>query len=570
MDNKENNDELDLTPQTSFRIEFLSKDGDVISSEEETDLKPFVNVSSNDEPEPVAPKPRAVNPYAPPKPAKAPEAKKPETPAPQRTADDSFEWPEVTPIKPEPEKFTPRPSVYAQRAAEGKKLTKSSDSGTRERVVIPGTDIELAPNEKLRERPRSANKPAAAPLDDEVPPVDPKSEKGFEVDFDYDEEYDGVDEKILKRGSGRRTGLVSGILYFIFVLCASIVLASFGWLWAQDVLGLGGDGSEVAVTVPASVISTVERTEKDDDGNEIKKTVTVADVDAVANLLYDEGLIKYKWLFKLFCSFSNGAEKIRAGSYILKTDYDYRALIYGMNLKNGKRVEVDVTIPEGYTVRQIVQLLDEKGVCAAADMWNSLRNDEFKYDFVSAEIPRADNALEGYLFPDTYTFYMGDTASRVIGKLLSNFTKKWTEEYTQRASELGFTQREIITIASLIEKEAGVDAERATIASVIYNRLRDGKNGTNYYLQIDASLYYAAAEAGVEMSIDIDSPYNTYRNQGLTPGPIANPGIASIKAALNPESTKYYYYALGKDHVHHFFATLDEHTAFVHSDNYGG
>ncbi|MBR1842707.1 MAG: endolytic transglycosylase MltG [Oscillospiraceae bacterium] len=568
MDKKENNEELELTPQTSFKIEFLSKDGDVISSEEETDLKPFVNVDSS--PKPEEPKPKAANPYAPPKPARAPEEKKPEPPKPQPKVEKSFQWPEVSPLKPEPEKFTPRPSVYAQRAAEGKKLTQRTDSEKKERVVIPGTDIELSPNEKLRERPRTAKKTSAAPVEDEVPPVDPKAEKDFEVDFDYDEEYDGVDEKILKRGSGRRTGLVSGILYFIFVLCISVVLASFGWLWAQDVLGLGGDGSEVAVTVPAFAVSTIERTEKDEDGKEITKSVTIADIDAVADMLYDEGLIKYKWLFKLFCSFSNGAEKIRAGSYILKTDYDYRALIYGMNLKNGKRVEVDVTIPEGFTVRQIVELLDEKGVCDASDMWNSLRNDEFSYEFVSAEIPRADNALEGYLFPDTYTFYMGDTASRVIGKLLSNFSKKWTDEYSERAKELGYTQREIITIASLIEKEAGADAERATIASVIYNRLRDGGSGTNYYLQIDASLYYAAAEAGVEMSIDIDSPYNTYRNQGLTPGPIANPGLASIKAALNPESTKYYYYALGKDHVHHFFATLEEHTAFVHSDNYGG
>ena len=527
-----------------------------------------MNVDSSLKPEEK--KPKAANPYAPPKPARAPEEKKPEPPKPQPKVEKSFQWPEVSPLKPEPEKFTPRPSVYAQRAAEGKQLTQRTDSEKKERVVIPGTDIELSPNEKLRERPRTAKKTSAAPVEDEVPPVDPKAEKDFEVDFDYDEEYDGVDEKILKRGSGRRTGLVSGILYFIFVLCISVVLASFGWLWAQDVLGLGGDGSEVAVTVPASAVSTIERTEKDENGKEITKSVTIADIDAVADMLYDEGLIKYKWLFKLFCSFSNGAEKIRAGSYILKTDYDYRALIYGMNLKNGKRVEVDVTIPEGFTVRQIVELLDEKGVCDASDMWNSLRNDEFSYEFVTAEIPRADNALEGYLFPDTYTFYMGDTASRVIGKLLSNFSKKWTDEYSERAKELGYTQREIITIASLIEKEAGADAERATIASVIYNRLRDGGNGTNYYLQIDASLYYAAAEAGVAMSIDIDSPYNTYRNQGLMPGPIANPGLASIKAALNPESTKYYYYALGKDHVHHFFTTLEEHTAFVHSDNYGG
>ena len=141
---------------------------------------------------------------------------------------------------------------------------------------------------------------------------------------------------------------------------------------------------------------------------------------------------------------------------------------------------------------------------------------------------------------------------------------------TEQAKALGYTQREILIVASMIEKEAGADSERATIASVIYNRLRDGGQGTNYKLQIDATLYYAAQIEGVSMSKDIDSPYNTYLVTGLPAGPIANPGIASIKAALDPETTAYYYYALGKEGVHHFTKTLEEHTAFVNSDEYGG
>lgn len=527
MDNKEQNEDLGFTQNGSFKIEFLSKDGDVLSSTEDTDLKPIVNAEPKTKSERLKP------------------------------AAQDFEWPDVSPLSPEPEKFKSRPSVYAQRASEGKKITAPLNKPA---VSAPSS------------KPHSVEKPRSEKrtIPEEAPPIDPKAEKDFEVDFDYDEEYGSVDEKIVQRGSGKRTGCISGILYFIFVVCISVVLASFGWLWVQDMLGLGEDGSEVNITVPKTAISSVERTEENDDGEKVTKTVSVADIDTIADLLYDNGLVKYKWLFKLFCSFSNAEEKVKAGSYILKTDYDYRALIYGMNPSAGKRVEVDITIPEGFTVRQIVALLDEKGVCDANEMWDALRNGEYNYEFVSAETPRADNALEGYLFPDTYTFYLGDTPTRVIGKLLNNFNKKWTAEFTERANELGYTQREILTIASMIEKEAGGDSERAAIASVIYNRLRDGGNGTNFYLQLDATLYYAAAETGAEVSVDMDSPYNTYRNPGLTPGPIANPGLASIKAALNPESTNYYYYALGKDHLHRFFRTLDEHTAFVHSSEYGG
>ncbi|MBQ1728733.1 MAG: endolytic transglycosylase MltG, partial [Oscillospiraceae bacterium] len=228
------------------------------------------------------------------------------------------------------------------------------------------------------------------------------------------------------------------------------------------------------------------------------------------------------------------------------------------------------TIPEGHNIFQVVQDLTSNGVCDEDELWDCLANYDFEYEFLDKSTLGDKLRLEGYLFPDTYSFYVGDTPSRVIGKLLKNFDRKWTEEMTEQAKALGYTQREILIVASMIEKEAGADSERATIASVIYNRLRDGGQGTNYKLQIDATLYYAAQIEGVSMSKDIDSPYNTYLVTGLPAGPIANPGIASIKAALDPETTAYYYYALGKEGVHHFTKTLEEHTAFVNSDEYGG
>lgn len=397
-----------------------------------------------------------------------------------------------------------------------------------------------------------------------------KKQKEFEVDFDFDEEYPDENEKIVSRGAGKRTGCLSGILFFIFVVCVSVALAAFAWMCATDVLGLGDEKSEITVSIPKEIFTVVEREKTSADGEKEMREVSVADMSYIASMLKENGLIKYEWLFKLYSRFSSADEKVKAGTYVLNTDFDYRALVNGMTPSAGERVVVDVTIPEGHNIFQVVQDLTSNGVCDEDELWDCLANYDFEYEFLDKSTLGDKLRLEGYLFPDTYSFYVGDTPSRVIGKLLKNFDRKWTEEMTEQAKALGYTQREILIVASMIEKEAGADSERATIASVIYNRLRDGGQGTNYKLQIDATLYYAAQIEGVSMSKDIDSPYNTYLVTGLPAGPIANPGIASIKAALDPETTAYYYYALGKEGVHHFTKTLEEHTAFVNSDEYGG
>lgn len=402
------------------------------------------------------------------------------------------------------------------------------------------------------------------------PPAKKKKEKEFEVDFDFDEEYPDEEEKVISRGGGKRLGCLSGILYFIFILCISAALAAFGWMCATDVLGLGEDNNQITVSVPREAMKTVTREKTNSDGVKEEKEITVANMEYIASMLKENGLIKYEWLFKLYCKFSSADEKVKPGTYVLNTDFDYRALVYGMTPTAGERVVVDVTIPEGHNIFQVVHDLTSNGVCEEDELWDCLTNYDFDYDFLDKSTLGDRLRLEGYLFPDTYSFYVGDTPSRVIGKLLKNFSKKWTDEMSEQAQKLGLTQRDIIIVASMIEKEAGADSERATIASVIYNRLKDGGQGTNYLLQIDATLYYAAQVEGVQMSTDIDSPYNTYKNTGLPVGPITSPGLASIKAALNPEETKYYYYALGKEGVHHFSKTLEEHRAFVNSDQYGG
>ena len=257
-----------------------------------------------------------------------------------------------------------------------------------------------------------------------------------------------------------------------------------------------------------------------------------------------------------------------------------------MTPSTGLRATTEVTIPEGYECEDIFALLEEAGVSTVSELEQAAASYEFDYSFLQ-DLPYGDkNRLEGYLFPDTYQFYLNDKPENVLGKFLRNFESKITDEMYAAVDELNdrlaaqmrannFTEQEIesaklsfhdvIIVASLVEKETAKTSESASIASVIYNRLC-----SKLYpcLQIDATIQYALDERKEVLSNAdkaIISPYNTYTNAGLPAGPIANPGINSIRAALYPAETDYYFYALGNDGVHKFSKTYYEHQDFLAS-----
>ena len=463
------------------------------------------------------------------------------------------------------------PSVGEKTAKPHPEAERPDDGNVERQVLRPAR----------REAPFDFDK-----FDDGQPPVRPAQERGgteqnigrgsdpaddFEVDFDFDKEYEDVEEKPVKRGRTKRTGCLGGIMMFLFIVCVSAVLACLGWMAATDVLGLGNQEGIVEVTIPKDIFTQEDRQIENDDGSITETTVDLADIDAVADILKEQGLIKYKWLFKLYSSFSHADEKIKSGTYQLEYNYDYRALVNGMTPAGGKRVEIDITVPEGYTITQIVNLLAENNVCDRVELLDALANYDFDYDFLDSSTLGQQKRLEGYLFPDTYTFYVGDSPTRVISKFLDNFDNKWTDEFSQKAQELGYSMKDILTVASMVEKEAGSNDERADIASVIYNRLENpGVQGTVGLLQIDATIYYAIEDTGEAFSTSIDSPYNTYLHEGLTPGPICNPGLASIEAAIEHADTDYYYYALNLEGTHEFFTSYSGFENFINSDQYGG
>lgn len=360
------------------------------------------------------------------------------------------------------------------------------------------------------------------------------------------------------RRRSRKSRIAGAFLYVLFVIGLSAILATVGWIWANDLLALNKEYTSVIITVPEE--SIIQTEEKGEDGE--LHTVARADLDRIVDQLKEEGLIEYKFLFKLYARFSKADLKIVAGTYELNTEMDYRALVTNMSRASSTRQTLDVTIPEGYTMDQIFQLLERQGVSTAAKLEEMAANWDYAFDWLQ-DLPLGDyHRLEGYLFPDTYTFYLGEDPKYVINKMLANFDSKMEQYFDTFTEESAYSLHDIVTIASMIEKETDGEDYR-TIASVLYNRLNNTAAETAGFLQIDATLVYInGGKVPTEADKKIDSPYNTYLYQGLPAGPISNPGMASLYAAMNPDSTNYYYYVLNPDtNRHEFSRTYAEHQA---------
>ena len=352
--------------------------------------------------------------------------------------------------------------------------------------------------------------------------------------------------------SGRKKGGFTAsfaLLYVVFVIGISALLACVGWIAANDVLALNKEPNTVTVTIS-----------KDDSFSD------------VTDMLKENGLIEYKALFNLFATFTGGKDDVVPGTFTLNTDMDYRALLNGMSANSATKATIRVTIPEGYTLDQIFALLEERGVASVEELQDMAANHDYAFSFLQ-DLPLGDyHRLEGYLYPDTYEFTTPERPLYVINKMLVQFDAQLKDEMRQEIWDSGRSIHEIVIVASMIEKETD-GSDRADIASVIYNRLNNPNSsaGTNGYLQIDATLAYInGGKVPTDADRSIDSPYNTYLYQGLPAGPIANPGLESIQAAMDPADTSYYYYALGDDNTHHFFRTYNEMLNFMASqERYG-
>lgn len=282
-----------------------------------------------------------------------------------------------------------------------------------------------------------------------------------------------------------------------------------------------------------------------------------ASLASVAEDLYEKEVIRSRLWFRY--NGSHMATKLKPGTYIIpaKTSIDE---VYEIIQKGEMKDYIAVTFPEGFILYQFAEKIEEAGIGTKEEFIEATNRyfQEGSYDFDTSE---HYFDLEGYLFPDTYHFDVDQTVDEVVQILATTMDSIFTEEYTSRMEELNLTKHEVLTIASLIEREAYNDEERETISGVIYNRLN-----IQMPLQIDATVIYGIGEGKEHMTrvlisdLKVENPYNTYLNQGMPPGPIASPGRNSIHAALYPEEHNYLFYVLSKEKNGHVFAeTYEEH-----------
>ncbi|TCO79080.1 endolytic transglycosylase MltG [Marinisporobacter balticus] len=281
-----------------------------------------------------------------------------------------------------------------------------------------------------------------------------------------------------------------------------------------------------------------------------------ASTTKIAKILKENNVINSDITFRILSKMAKTDGKMQAGEYLLKENMDAREIID--ILVNGDTVKdmIKFTIPEGFELKQIIERLEGKGLINKDQFIEVANYGDFDYKFLK-DIPKGENRLEGFLFPDTYEIANNATEKEIIVKMLNRFDDIFIDDYYKRVKELNMRINEIITLASIIEREAKLDKERPLVSGVFYNRIKKDMK-----FQSCATVQYVLGERKPKLSnkdIAIDSPYNTYKYYGLPPKPIASPGKPSIEAALYPKESEYLYFVVSKNGEHHFSKTYKEH-----------
>ena len=337
-------------------------------------------------------------------------------------------------------------------------------------------------------------------------------------------------------------------LVFFVIIVSSVLLSTYVISCINDVLALNRSKELVTVSIEKG-----------------------ADYEEIIDVLADNKLIKHEWFCKLVCKFRGFDKKeYLHGVHYLTANMGVEGMLTEMLANQMSDKTIRLSFPEGWSIPQIVAKLDENNVCPAEYIYAALEEVEFDYGFINS-IPEDESrcyALEGYLFPDTYDFFVsekqngiGENPTSILNKLLGNFDSRWSEVYTKRAKELNLTMDEVIIIASIIQKEAADKSQMGVVSSVIHNRLNNSSsypllecNSTKDY--VTNNIVPVIGDAGASSYI---VAYDTYNTEGLPPGPICNPGIDAIEAALNPDDTDYLYFCHNEDGKIYLAKTYNQH-----------
>lgn len=336
-----------------------------------------------------------------------------------------------------------------------------------------------------------------------------------------------------------KRGVIRTIIWAVCILAVSAALAVGGIFFVIDYMGLGGS---------QKITITIEENES---------------LDSIANELKEKGAIRFSFLFKLYADAKGYYEMFTPGAHTFNTDSGYSGIVHEFTMVEGYTVEtVTVTIPEMATVDDIAKLLEENKVCKSAEFINEVQKGDFDFDFLK-DIPemQVHYRLEGYLFPDTYDFFVWDSqegAHFAIQKMLENYDAKFNAKYREKAAELGYNMHEITTMASIIELEcSGYYDEMPKVSAVFYNRL----------------MHWGDQPKMLGSSPTAEYPYgsgnfDTNKIEGLPPGPLCAPSAEAIKAALYPSKSmekEYYYFVTDTDFKFYYTKNLDEHNSTIYS-----
>lgn len=279
-----------------------------------------------------------------------------------------------------------------------------------------------------------------------------------------------------------------------------------------------------------------------------------ATIGRVSERLSKEGVIRRPGMFRLLLRMTNGEHRVRAGEFRFRESMRPMDALY--TLYEGEPIVHPVTVPEGWNVRQIAEIVQRAGVGDGQKFAELGLSKE-----MAAKLKVHADTLEGFLFPDTYSFSKIDGEERILETMVRRFQSKFTEEYRKRAEAMGFSTLELVTLASIIEKETGVPTERKLISAVFHNRLKKKMR-----LQSDPTTIYGIKNFDGNLTrahLQEMTPYNTYRIKALPPGPIANPGWEAILAALEPAHEEYLYFVANGQGSHLFSKTYREHNEYV-------
>lgn len=346
-----------------------------------------------------------------------------------------------------------------------------------------------------------------------------------------------------------------GVVLSVAAICAGIFLAWKVIIGLMDYTGMAKSSHEADIVIDGSM-----------------------NVDDIADALHENGIIEMPWLFKTYINMTGKDKGFLDGEYTVNSTMSYSNIITLLKTVRQYTNTVTIMIPEGYNAMQIGELLEENLVCRADDFEKYYRSKLEKYDFEEKITVSEDRfyALEGYLFPDTYEFYVIDDlpekpnmdtsqyAKQAAEKMYSNFESKITNSMYARAKELGMTFDQVITLASIIQKEGTNEENMANISSVFHNRL---ENMYEYpHLQSDTTDHYIEdvirpniPSSSLALYENVINAYDTYTCEGLPAGPICSPGMEAINAALYPAETDYYYFLSSSDGIFYYASTVEKH-----------